>query len=607
MNISNGNLTGYLFFAFILIVSWGCGGGGIITRDIQIQTDSALWDVEVDNSDVWSIDTIEDISDTELRDIADDVKDISEDIFDAGISDALDDVANDVCIPNCVNKYCGDDGCGGSCGSCGANATCINNECACNKGFGNCNNNWMDGCETAGYVKHIWSRNFGGRGDDISTSISTDKLDNVYIGGYFGSESINFGGGEITHAGESGSQALFLAKFDSNGGYMWSKGFGGFGVDTLSSIKIDNQDNLYITGHFESPYINFGGGDLKNQSDKMDSRDWFCDDIFLAKFDSNGNYIWSKKFGGSKYDRSNSVAVDSGGNVFITGESNSSYIDFGGGAISNCATDFCTGAFLAKFDSNGNHIWSKIYKGQHESEYVWSKSMSVDSIGNVYICGFTDALVNFGCGNISNNGMHDIFIAKFDRNGVCQWSKSFGGNKEDRCRVIVTDKAGFVYIAGSFESYTMNIGDFSLRNVSEGCPDNCSGEIFIAKLDSNGNPIWAKAFDGGEITSLTTDNQNNLVATGGFGSKGINFDGNELKNSGYFGADIFIAVFDNGGNHKWSMSFGGENCDESNSVSVDNSNNILITGYYISSNLNLGGCLISNAGGKDIFIAKYAP
>jgi hypothetical protein len=196
---------------------------------------------------------------------------------------------SDFCTPNCKDRQCGDDGCGGICGSCGDNALCNLGKCACKSGFGNCNDNWDDGCEKQEDPKHLWSKSFGGISDDYGYSVSVDSSGNVYITGYFWSSAIDFGGGALKNAG---NWDIFLAKFDSNGNHKWSKRFGGSNYDYGYSVSVDSSGNVCITGHFYSSAIDFGGGSLTNANNNGTS------DIFLAKFDSNGNHKWSKRFGG---------------------------------------------------------------------------------------------------------------------------------------------------------------------------------------------------------------------------------------------------------------------------------------------------------------------
>jgi len=570
----------------------------------------------------------------------------------------------DICIPNCDNKECGDDGCGGNCGSCNNNAFCNIDKCECIRGFADCNGRWddgceidlsnpatcgtgcenitncgentecvsgeclcrsgyydcyiyePDGCETQGDKKHIWSMNFGGGDVDYGQSIYLDNSGNIYIMGNFSSSTINFGGGVLTNAscGPYGCQNdIFLARFDSNGGHIWSKRFGGHVGDIGTYISIDSSDNVFITGRYYSPNIDFGGGPLTNQSCDQYS----CEgDIFLAKFDRNGNHLWSKSFGGRDDDRANSVSVDSSGNVYITGYFGSPTIDFGGGVLTNAGGCFgysCPAdIYLAKFDSNGNHLWSKRFGLSDDDE---GRSVSVDSSGNVYITGsFQSPTIDFGGGALTNVGNDDIFLAKFDSNGNHLWSKRFGGSDDDEAISISVDSSDNVYIAGNFESSTINFGGGELKNVSCGVYDNsCRRNIFVVKLDSRGNHIWSKSFGGegsDEILSIHVDKSDNVYITGAFSSNSISFGGEPLIKAGHCDQyvcpdDIFLVKFDSNGEHIWSKRFGGKSNDGGNSVFVDSNGYVYLTGYFSGGKIDFGGCPLWSAGSTDVFLIKY--
>jgi len=365
----------------------------------------------------------------------------------------------DICTPNCFGKMCGDDGCGGSCGSCGNNAFCKMGKCDCKNDFVNCNDRWDDGCEKRVDTKHLWSQRFGGSNNDYGSSVSVDSSGNVYITGYFNSTTIDFGGGAITNAGLTD---IFLGKFDNNGNHLWSKRFGGSSSDVGNSVSVDSSGNVYITGNFESSTIDFGGGELKNAGNA---------DIFLARFDSNRNHLWSKRFGGRSDDGGHSVSVDSLGNVYITGGFRSSTIDFGRGELKNAIAGFAD-IFLAKFDSNGNHLWSKRFGG---SDWDYGSSVSVDSSGNVYITGdFLSSTIDFGGGALTNAGHSDIYLAKFDSNGNHLWSKRFGGSGGDYGQSVSVDSSGNVYGAGYFQGSNIDFG---------GCPLSSAGrdDIYLIK------------------------------------------------------------------------------------------------------------------------------
>jgi len=433
---------------------------------------------------------------------------------------------------------------------------------------------------------HLWSKRFGGTNDDRGLSVSVDINGNVYITGYFKSSTINFGGENLTN---NGFYDIFLAKFDIQGNHLWSKSFGGTSDDFGYSVSADSSGNVYITGLFSSSTINFGGENLTNSGGT---------DIFLAKFDSNGNYVWSKRFGGTDGDVGNSVSVDNSGNVYITGYFQSSTINFGGGDLTNSNYPN-SDIFLAKFDSNGNHLWSKRYGGTgQDNGYL----VSVDSSGNVYITGyFISPTINFGGENLTNNGVYDIFLAKFDSNGNYVWSKRFGGTSYDFGLSVSVDSGGNAYITGHFESSTINFGGENLTNSGD-------YDIFLAKFDSNGNYVWSKRFGGTSYdygNSVSVDSSGNAYITGYFSSSLINFGGGDLTTNG--GYDIFLAKFDIQGNHLWSKRFGGTDVDVGNTVSVDSSGNVYITGGFVSSTINFGGDNLTNSGDGDIFLAKFKP
>jgi len=611
MNTSYGYLKkiAYLVFVFIIIAFWGCGGGSspggnedvagkdIIIRDIQIPTDSAVQDIQ---------------SDIESKDVIDDVKDTFDDIFDAGLTETIDDIGLDRCIPNCTNKECGDDGCGGSCGSCGDNAVCNSNKCECKSGFGNCNDRWDDGCEANFSTDpHHCSDCATDCGDN---SLCNNKTCACQIG-YANCDGLWFNGCEINlnnpntcgtncsnivNCGQnsvcnSGSCGCISGYYNCNSSlsdgcekrgdikHLWSKRFGGSYADTGYSVSVDSSGNVYITGYFSSSTIDFGGGALTNAN----AGDY---DIFLARFDSNGNHLWSKSFGGSSSDYGTSVSVDSSGNVYITGEFGSSTIDFGGGALTNAGG---WDIFLAKFDSNGNHKWSKRFGGSYADT---GYSVSVDSSGNVYITGYFDSsTIDFGGGALTNAGNSDIFLAKFDSNGNHLWSKRFGGSSSDIGYSVSVDSSGNVYITGRFYSSTIDFGGGALTNAGY-------SDIFLARFDSNGNHKWSKRFGGSSDdrgSSVSVDSSGNVYITGYFDSSTIDFGGGSLN-----GLGTFLAKFDSDGKHLWSKSFVGGN---GYFVSVDSSGNVYGTGYFQGSNIDFGGCPLSSAGGYDIYLIKYAP
>jgi hypothetical protein len=153
------------------------------------------------------------------------------------------------------------------------------------------------------------------------------------ITGVFGG-TVDFGGDTLTSAG---SPDIFLAKFDTNGGHLWSKRFGDSRVQYGRSVACDGSGNVVVTGYFRST-VNFGGGTLTSAG---------ADDIFLAEFDSNGNHLWSKRFGDEWLQQmGHSTACDGSGNVVVTGHFEGT-VDFGGEPLTSAGND---DIFLAKYE-----------------------------------------------------------------------------------------------------------------------------------------------------------------------------------------------------------------------------------------------------------------
>ena len=183
--------------------------------------------------------------------------------------------------------------------------------------------------------------NWGDRGVAIWIDDSGDLL----LTGTFEDE-IDFGGGTLTG---SGDEDLFLARFDSAGVHQWSMGGGGETTfDHGQAVVTDSSDHVIFTGYFAGT-VDFGGGPLTSTGD-----DW---DIFFAQYDSGGNHLWSRRFGAPGWDGAMGLAVDHEDNLIIVGYI-SGTVDFGGDPLV-CNSGHA--AFVAKFDSDGNHIWSKSF------------------------------------------------------------------------------------------------------------------------------------------------------------------------------------------------------------------------------------------------------
>lgn len=390
-----------------------------------------------------------------------------------------------------------------------------------------------------------WGVKTGSVNNDKGFSIVTDSEGYSYITGYF-SGTVQFGSTILTAYGEE----IFLAKIDSNGNFIWAEKLGIF---YGYSLDVDNQNNIYLTG--------------------------VCGTIFISKFDSDGNIIWNREAIGGFMNYSQGVSVDSNGNSYITGTF-SDEISFGAHTL-EAAGD--RDIFITKIDSNGNFIWAQ----QVATDDGIGFDIDVDDSGNSYITGVFFGFGGFGNHNLYSNGS-DVFIAKLDSSGNFIWAKQAGGTLDDVAYAITLDREGNIYTTGAFKGYAI----FGSTNLTS----NGNKDIFISKLDPNGNFIWTKQAGGtGEdiARGICVDSDNNCYVTGQF-FYAANFGSNYLTS--YGDRDIFLSRLDSNGNFIWTKQAGGDDWDTAKDVSTDNSGNLYVTGSLSS----------GSPTNDDIFIAKFS-
>ncbi|MNJ90972.1 Beta-propeller repeat protein [compost metagenome] len=447
-----------------------------------------------------------------------------------------------------------------------------------------------------------WAVNIGGTNFDTGMSTATDGTGNVYTTGQF-MGTVDFDPGTGTsYLSSAGGTDIFVSKTDVDGNFLWAKRIGGTSYEYGRSVSIDALGNAYVTGYFEGTVdFNPGAGIFNLVSAG-------ATDIFMLKLDPSGNFVWAKRIGGAISELSFAIAADASGNTYITGTFNGT-IDFDPGAgTSNLTAVSQSDVFITKLDANGNFVWAKNIGGT-ASDIGYA--ICTDASGNVYTTGEYAYTVDFDPGagihnltSVANN--FDVFILKLDANGNFVWAKSMGGGINDTGRSIAVDGSGNVYTTGNFQEtgdFDPGIGVSNLTAV--GLTD-----IFVSKLDANGNFVWVKSM-GGTLDdsgySLALDNNGNVYTTGSYMSA-VDFNPGagiyNLTSSG--SADIFISKLDSGGNFIWTKSMGGTLEDFGYSISV-NSTGIYTTGSFYATvdfDPNAGTNNLTTVGSADIFLHK---
>ncbi|WP_247232085.1 SBBP repeat-containing protein [Telluribacter sp. SYSU D00476] len=372
-----------------------------------------------------------------------------------------------------------------------------------------------------------WAKHGGGTGHDNGQDIAVDIHGNVYVIGRF-QHSATFGTSTIVS--NSSNQILdlfdaFIVKYSSSGEMQWVQRIGGAGIDYGRSIAVDESGNVYVTGNFDGK-ITVGATTLTSSD---------VSDIFIAKFNTNGEGQWVQKVTSivgsfSEIDQGNGIAVDKSGNVFVTGS-------FSGRATFNTTTLTSSGftdIFIAKYNQHGQLQWVQKAGG---SQNDGGNSIVTDENGDVYITGYFVDSALFGTTVFNGTGGIDVFLAKYSSNGEVQWARQGGGTGFDLGFSISVDNNGYVYVTGTYS----DVANFGTKSLTTG--GLFDRDIFIMKYSSSGTFIWAeKAGATGGIDEghgIAVDALGNMTVTGSFlGS--ATFGSTTLTSHSN---DIFIAKF----------------------------------------------------------------
>jgi PKD-like domain/GEVED domain/Secretion system C-terminal sorting domain/Beta-propeller repeat len=371
--------------------------------------------------------------------------------------------------------------------------------------------------------------------------------------------------------------------------YQWVKSAGGTGVEYGYSTAADASGNVYVVGTFSSSTITFGVTTFTNAGGS---------DMYIVKYDANGNVLWALNAGTAGTEIPQAVAVDASGNAYVTGYFNTTGIAFGSTTLT---TTGGTDIFTVKYNAAGSVAWAK-NAGGASTDY--GRNIAVDASSNVYVSGqFNSAAITVGTTTVSTVGSYDGFVLKYNSAGTPQWIKSFGGTSTESATAVTTDASGNVYATGWFYSASVTIGASTYTNAGSGY-----GDALTLKFDAAGVLVWSR-YAGGTLDDIpygiVCDANNFVYITGNFTSPTLSFSGSTLTNSGSNTNDIFITKYNSSGTIQWTRNSTGTNDEYSYGIDVDVNNNIYIAGQSYSATTAFGAQSVTQIGGSDIVIAKY--
>jgi hypothetical protein len=429
------------------------------------------------------------------------------------------------------------------------------------------------------------------------SSLASDTLSNIYVTGWFaGTVDFDLGPG-IYNLTDTGFNDKFIFSLNSNGNFLWAVKTTGADTSGCNGISIttDVSGNVYTTGYFRGT-VDFDPGLNVNSLTSVGQPNMFVD-----KLDTAGNFKWARRVGGTTSATGivnvRAIAIDLAGNVYTTG-SYAGSVDFDPGP----GTYLMTGgwSFILKLDSSGNFVWAKqITAGSH--------SITLDAFGGIYIVGDFLGNVDFDPGPFNftlSSNFQMCFSVKLDTNGNFIWAKKFGRSDSDADTDydVKTDASGNVYISGAFADtadFDPGPGVFYLYGIQAGWSYiSAEYRIFITKLDSAGNFLWAKApkevqtgFESIRGTHLFVDDAGNVYYTGDFEGE-LDFDPGPnvfILDGGSIGmdySDIYILKLSAEGDFLWAKKMSGSQGSNGNragqgeGIAVDPTGNVYSIGIF---------------------------
>ncbi len=261
-------------------------------------------------------------------------------------------------------------------------------------------------------------------GSATGTSAARNSSGSLITVGTF-KDKIDFGNGQILYS--SGGEDMFLAIYNSSGVCQKAVGAIGLGNDGANSVSVDSSNNIYVTGYFNVT-CDFGNGNYLVAGGD-------ASDVFVVKYNSSGVCQWAQKITGDTNGSEGLSVFAYGSLIYVTGT-------VGAPTRQNL--------FVAQFDANtGTMLWGTIPSCTGNAQ---GTSIVYSSATAAAVTGYFSGTINFGGGNsITSNGGYDIFIAQYDKEGTCLWAKKAGGPGLDVGTAVACDANPYFYVCGYFD------------------------------------------------------------------------------------------------------------------------------------------------------------
>jgi gliding motility-associated-like protein len=428
-------------------------------------------------------------------------------------------------------------------------------------------------CARGQVVSPVWVNDIGGASPATIVKVVTDKQDNIYVTGSFQGTIDLSPTALVPHQLTSnGSFDIFFAEYNSAGGLVWCESIGGNGSDYPTAICLDDNNNIYITGEYQSAFMDANPHPtnvftLSNAGKK---------DVFLLKLSNTGSFVWAKQIYGSGDQISASVKADHNGNVFIGGsfDSKTTFDAPAPGIQTAVSPNNPVDGYIAKYTAAGNLVWIDHFGGTGPDNQTYS--MFIDNNNDILVTGRSNDI-----------GINADFIAKYDNNGGIVWI-----DRITRTNVgpsaITADQQGNIFITGYFS--TQVVFDTSSPKGTLTASSNSAIDGFLASYDTNGKIVWSIGFGQAgtntEPIDILTDSKSNIYIGGWFdGNPDFNtVTGKSSLVQSYSARNAFAAKYSLAGNYIWAMNAGttaGTSTQNSaNGIALTGNNDVILGGQF---------------------------
>jgi hypothetical protein len=420
-----------------------------------------------------------------------------------------------------------------------------------------------------------WVAQLGGTLSDAAYGVAIDRDGNIYTTGSFeGIADLDPGPGSTVHL-SAGDADVFVTKQAPDGSLIWSIHFGGTTEDYGEAIEVDADGNVYVTGYFNGTAdFNPGSG----QASLTSAGDY---DIFVAKYDVNGQFIWVRHIGGAEDDQAKDMALDTAGYVVLAGYFNGTIDADPGPDMESFTSAGGNDILIVKLNPDGDYEWGHAFGDTGNDA---ARALTTDVENNVLVTGRFEERVDFdpgaGIANLTSNGAEDAFICKLTEDGEYIWAVHFGSDETDEGLAIHTDTARNVYATGFFSleaDFDPGFEDATLTSFGE-------EDIYISILNEDGEYIMARQFGGPGVDkahAIVTDTAGNIYTTGYFSDE-ADFDPNagEAIYTSAGGLDAFVSKLSATGQFRWLAQLGGASPDRALDLVIGDSVRVFTIGHF---------------------------